>query len=131
MGTSLAKQLMSSQKIFAINKVHYFDILVSCLHAFNTLLLTLKTVGDDLGYKCNKIQKPEERQVLQNYQYKGKGVRKETIFFIFRLNIALRDSYQAEEIVMKTDEWKQKFPGNYVKSFIRVLLRVFKTSIVP
>ena len=83
MGTSLAKQLMSSQKMFAINKVHYFDILVSCLNAFNTLLLTLKIVGDDLGCKCNKIQKHQERKVLQNYQYKGKGVRKETIYFYF------------------------------------------------
>ena len=46
------------------------------------------------------------------------------------MNIVLCDSYQAGEIVMDIEEWKQKVPDNYVKSFIRVLLRVFKTSIV-
>ena len=95
----LAKQLMSLQKIFAINKVHYFDFLVSCLHTFNHLSLSLKCVGDDLGCKCNNIQKHEDREVLQNYQYKGKGVR--PFIFIFRLNIVLRDWYQADEIVME------------------------------
>ena len=83
MGSSLEKQLMSPQKMFAITKVHYFDFLVSCLHTFNPLSLSLKSVGDDLGCKCNNMQKHEEREVLQNYQYKGKGVRKETIYFHF------------------------------------------------
>ena len=102
----LAKQLMSPQKIFAINKVHYFDFLDSSLHTFNPLPLSLKCVGDDLGWKCNKIKKHEDREVLQNYQYKGKGVK--PFIFIFRLNIVLRDSYQADEIVMEIEEWKKK-----------------------
>ena len=37
--------------------------------------------------------------------------------FIVRLNIVLQDSYQAAEIVKDIEEWKQKVPGNYVKSF--------------
>ena len=79
MGSSLAKQLMSSQKMFFINKLHYFDFLVSCLHTFNLSSWSLKSVGDDLDCKCNNKQKHEEREVLQSYKYKGKGVRKETI----------------------------------------------------
>ena len=40
--------------------------------------------------------------------------------FTFRLTIVLHDSYQADEIIMEIEEWKQ-VPGNYVKSFSRVL----------
>ena len=44
-----------------------------------------------------------------------KGVRKEPFIFIFRFNIVLRNSYQANEIVMEIEEWKQKVPDDYVK----------------
>ena len=44
MGLSLAKQLMSPQKIIVANKVHYFDFLASCLYTFNPLSLSLKWV---------------------------------------------------------------------------------------
>ena len=50
--------------------------------------------------------------------------------FFFRLNIVLHDSYQADEIVMEIEERQQKVPDDYVKSFSRVLLIVFETSIV-
>ena len=100
-GLESGKAVDSPQKMFVINKVHYFDFLVSCLHTFNPLSLSLKSVGDDLGCKCNNIQKREKREVLQNYQYKSKGVRR-----------------------------RQKFPDKYVKSFIRVLLGVLETSMV-
>ena len=61
-------------------------------------------------------EKREEREVLRNYQHdKGKGVWK--------------DSYQAGEIVMEIEEWKQKVADDYARSFGRVLLGVFKTSI--
>ena len=42
----------------------------------------------------------------------------------------MRDSYEADEIVMEIEEWKQKVPDIYVKSFIRVLLGVLEASIV-
>ena len=48
--------------------------------------------------------------------------------FIFRLYIVLYISYQAEEIAMEIEEWKQKVPDNYVKSFGTVLLGVLETS---
>ena len=82
MGLSLAKQLMSPQKMFVISKVHNFDFLVSCLYTFNPLSLSLKWVMTlvETTYR----EKRGEREVLQNYQHdKGKGVRKETIYFYF------------------------------------------------
>ena len=51
--------------------------------------------------------------------------------FIFRLNIVVHDSYQTDEIVTEIEEWKQKVADKYVKSFIRVLLSVLETLVVP
>ena len=49
---------------------------------------------------------------MQNYLHdEDKGVREETIFLIFRWNIVLHDSYQADEIVTEIEEWKQKVLG--------------------
>ena len=82
MGLCVAKQLISPQKIIVIIKVHYFDFLVSSLYTFNPLLLSLKLVMTlvEITYR----EKRGEREVLQNYQHdKGKGVRKETIYFYF------------------------------------------------
>ena len=59
-----------------------------------------------------------------------KGSERRPFVFIFRLNIALRDSYQADEIVMEIEEWKQKVPSDSVESFCRVLLSVLETSVV-
>ena len=86
-------------------------------------------MSDDLGW--NNIQKHGEQTVMQNYLHdEDKGVREETIFLIFRWNIVLHDSYQADEIVTEIEEWKQKYLGVYVKRFIIVLLSVLETSVV-
>ena len=87
-------------------------------------------MGDDLD--CNNIQKHGEQTVLQNYLHdEDKWVREETIFLIFRSNIVLHDSYQADEIVIEIEEWKQKVPGICVKlCFGRVLLSVLETSVL-
>ena len=50
--------------------------------------------------------------------------------FISRLNIVQHDSYQADEIVMEIEEWKQKVADDYVKSYSRILLGVLETSIL-
>ena len=59
-----------------------------------------------------------------------KRSERRSFVFIFRLNIDLCDSYQANEIVMEIEEWKQKVPDEYLKSFGRFLLGVLETSIV-
>ena len=129
MDLCLAKQLMSPQKIIVISKVHYFDSLISCLYTLNPLSLSLKWVMT----LVETIYREErgEREVLQNYQYnKGKWVRKWTIIFIYRLNIVQLDSYQADEIIMEIEEWKQKLADDDVKSLRRNLLGVLETSVL-
>ena len=59
-----------------------------------------------------------------------KGSEKRPFVFISRLNIVQHDSYQADEIVMEIEEWKQKVVDDYVKRFSRVLLGVLGTSIL-
>ena len=59
-----------------------------------------------------------------------KGSERRPFIFISRLNIVQRDSYQADEIVMQIEEWKQNVVDDYVKSFSRVLLEVLDTSIL-
>ena len=59
-----------------------------------------------------------------------KGSERRPFISIFRLNIVLHDSYQADEVVMEIEEWKQKVTEDYVKSFIRFLLSVLETPIV-
>ena len=95
-GLSLAKQLMSAQKMFTI--------LIFVSPVCTPLIFVIITeMGEYLG--CNNIQKHGEQTVLQNQlDDEHKQVREET-FFIFRLNIVLHDSYQVDEIVMEVEEW--------------------------
>ena len=58
-----------------------------------------------------------------------KGSERRPFIFIFRLNIVLHDSYQADEIVMEIEEWKRKVPYDSVKSFSGVL-SVLETSTI-
>ena len=70
-------------------------------------------------------------EVLQSYHHdRGKGVRKETIYFYFQIEIVHHDSYQADEIIMEIEEWKQKVAGVYAGSFSRGLLGVLETSVL-
>ena len=130
MDLSLEKQLMSPQNMFFINKVHYFDYLVPCLHTFNPLSLSLKRVMT-LAVNAITYRNMERRKSFKiTNMIKIKGSEMRPFILIFRLNIVLRDSYQTDEIVMEIEEWKQNVPDDYVKSFIRVLLGVLETSIV-
>ena len=55
------------------------------------------------------MQKHEQETVMQNSLHReDKGVIEETIFLIFRWNIVLQDSYQADEVVAEIEEWKNK-----------------------
>ena len=119
---SLEKQLMSPQKMFSI-LIFGSPVctpLIPCHYYWN-------------GWWPWLEQQTEsgEQKVMQNYLHdEDKGVREETIFLIFRWNVVLHDSYQAEEIVIEIEEWKQKVPGICVKSFGRVLLSVLEASVV-
>ena len=78
------------------------------------------------------MQKHGEQAVMQNYlNDENKQVREETIFLIFRWNIVLHDSYQANEIVTEIEEWKQKVLGTVSKTLAEFYsLSVLETSVV-
>ena len=59
-----------------------------------------------------------------------KSLEGRSFIFIFKLNTVLSNSYQVDEIVMDIEEWKQKVPDDYVKSFRRVLLGLSEILIV-
>ena len=59
-----------------------------------------------------------------------KGSERRQFIFISRLNAVQQDSYQADEIVMEIEEWKQEVAGDYVKTSSRVVLGVLETSII-
>ena len=92
----------------------------------------MKSAGDGLVCKWKNIQKHEERKSCKiNKITRVKGSEKRSFIFIFRLNIVLHESYQANEVIVEIEEWKQKVPDNFVKIFIKVLLGVLEISIVP
>ena len=127
MGLSVAKQLRSPEKMFVISKVHYFDFLVSCLYIFNPLSLSLKWVTVLVATINRNMESGQTRKTI--YMMSVKGSERRPFVFIFRLNIVLCDSYQADEIVMEIEEWKPKVPSDSFKSFSKVL-SVLETSIV-
>ena len=99
-----------------------FSILIFGSPVCTLLIPCLSLLKREGTLDSNNIQKHGEQTVLQNYLHdEDKGVREETIFLIFRWNIVLHDSYQADEIVTEIEEWKQKVLGVCVKSFSRVL----------
>ena len=96
MGLKLANHLMSTQNMLSIFIFGspVCTLLIPCKHG--------------------------EQTVLQNYLHDDdKRVRENTICLIFRWNYVLHDSYQADEVVIEIEEWKQKVPGDCVKSSIQ------------
>ena len=83
MGLSLAKQLMSLEKMFVINKVHYFDFLVSCLYTFNPLSLSLKWVMTVVATTYRNMENGQSCKIINMIWVKGSERR--PFIFIFRL----------------------------------------------
>ena len=127
MGISLAKQLMSLQEVFVISKVYYFGFLVPSLYTFNPLSLLLKWGMILVATTYRNMEK--EKFCKTTNKIRVNGSERRPFILIFRLIIVLCDSYQTDEIVMEIEEWKQKVPDDYLKSFGRVLFGVY-TSIV-
>ena len=93
------------------------------------LSVSLKLTTTLVATTCSTMERRKSCKTTYLHD-EGKGSEKRPLIFIFRLNIVLHDSYQADEIVMEIKELKQKFPDGFVKSFSRVLLSVLKASIV-
>ena len=119
---------VTSKSVCVISKVHYFDFLVSCLYTFYLLSLSLKWVTVLVATTNRNMESGQSRKTT--YMMRLKRSERRPFVFIFKLNVVLCDSFQADEIVMEIEEWKQKVPSDSVKSFSRVLLSVLETSIV-
>ena len=105
----------------------YFNFLVSCLYTFNLLLLLLKWVTT---LAATTYRNMESRQSCRaNYMMRVNESDRGP-FLIFRWNNVLHDSYQADEVVIEIEEWKQKVPVICIKSFSRFLLSVLEISVV-
>ena len=128
MGSCLAMQLMSPQKIILISKVHYFDFLVSCLYTFDPLSLSLKYMMTLVETTERNVERGKSCKITNMIRVKGSERR--PFIFISRLNIIQRVSYQADEIVIEFEEWKQNVVDDYVKSITRVLLGALEASIL-
>ena len=109
---------VTSKNICVISKVHYFDFLVSCLYTFNSLSLSLKWVAVLVATTSRNMESGQSCKTTHMMKVKGSERRP---FFIFRLNIVLRDLYQADEVVMEIEKLKQNVLGDAVKkqSFIK------------
>ena len=88
----------------------FFGKFIFELEAFSYIRMGLSLAKQLMSpLDWNNIQKRGEQTVMQNYLHgEDKGVREETICLIFRWNIVLHDSFQADEIVKEIEEWKQK-----------------------
>ena len=75
-------------------------------------------MGDDLVATTYRNMVGQSCKITNMTRVKGSERR--PFIFIFKLSIILHDSYQADEIVMEIEEWKQKVPGDCIKSFNRV-----------
>ena len=100
-----------------MSKVHYFDFLISLLYNFDPLSLSLKWVMILVATTNRSME--SEQTCITTYMMRLNGSERRPFIFIFRLNIVLHNSYQADEIVMEIEEWKQKLLNNYVKSLIK------------
>ena len=129
-GLSLAGKAVdvTSNNVCVISKVHYFDFLASCMYTIYLLSLSLKWVTVLVATTNRNMESGQSHKTT--YKMRVKRSERKPFVFIFKLNIVLCDSYQADEIVMEIEEWKQKVPSDSVKSFSRVLLSVLETSIV-
>ena len=75
-------------------------------------------MGDDLVATTYRNMVGQSWKITNMTRVKGSERR--PFIFIFKLSIILHDSYQADEIVMEIEEWKQKVPGDCIKSLNRV-----------
>ena len=116
----LRKCLSSTKFTILISWSPIYTPLIPChsLKWVMTLVVTLHR-NTESGQSCKIIN-----------MIRVKGSERRPFISIFRLNIVLHDSYQADEVVMEIEEWKQKVTEDYVKSFIRFLLSALETPIV-
>ena len=88
-----------------ISEVQYFDFLVSYLYTFNPLSSSSKWVTTLVATTYRNMENGQSWKTT--YMTMVRWLERTPFIFVFKLNIVLQNSYQADEIVKEIEEWKR------------------------
>ena len=89
-----------------ISEVQYFDFLVSYLYTFNPLSSSSKWVTTLVATTYRNMENGQSWKTT--YMTMVRWLERIPFIFVFKLNVVLQNSYQADEIVKEIEEWKIK-----------------------
>ena len=89
-----------------ISEVQYFDFLVSYLYTFNPLSSSSKWVTTLVATTYRNMENGQSWKTT--YMTMVRWLERTPFIFVFKLNVVLQNSYQADEIVKEIEEWKIK-----------------------
>ena len=89
-----------------ISEVQYFDFLVSYLYTFNPLSSSSKWVTTLVATTYRNMENGQSWKTT--YMTMVRWLERAPFIFVFKLNVVLQNSYQADEIVKEIEEWKIK-----------------------
>ena len=88
-----------------ISEVQYFDFLVSYLYTFNPLSSLSKWVTTLVATTYRNMENGQSWKTT--YITMVRWLESTPFIFVFKLNVILQNSYQADEIVKEIEEWKR------------------------
>ena len=88
-----------------ISEVQYFDFLVFYLYTFNPLSSSSKWVTTLVATTYRNMENGQSWKTT--YMTMVRWLEGTPFIFVFKLNVVLQNSYQADEIVKEIEEWKR------------------------
>ena len=88
-----------------ISEVQYFDFLVFYLYTFNPLSSSSKWVTTLVATTYRNMENGQSWKTT--YMTMIRWLERTPFIFVFKLNVVLQNSYQADEIVKEIEEWKR------------------------
>ena len=88
-----------------ISEVQYFDFLVFYLYTFNPLSSSSKWVTTLVATTYRNMENGQSWKTT--YMTMVRWLERTPFIFVFKLNVVLQNSYQADEIVKEIEEWKR------------------------
>ena len=88
-----------------ISEVQYFDFLVFYLYTFNPLSSSSKWVTTLVATTYRNMENGQSWKTT--YMTMVRWLERAPFIFVFKLNVVLQNSYQADEIVKEIEEWKR------------------------
>ena len=104
-----------------ISEVQYFDFLVFYLYTFNPLSSSSKWVTTLVATTYRNMENGQSWKTT--YMTMVRWLERTPFIFVFKLNVVLQNSYQADEIVKEIEEWKIK---NIISIFLVLQLFDYK-----